>query len=317
VKAGTQNHLKVKRLKRLLGIPLYRAVGILETLWLLCSDCADEGDVGKFSDEEIAEYLEWDGPDPSALVRALVDTGWIDRDTTNRLVIHDWLEHCPEFIRERVRKRRMRAAKPTGDRQQRTYVASRTDNAGQLRTTPDQPPHVPSFPNPSQPNPSQPTHQASGLVRDLPDSNGHDVDALTGGRAGGGRVFGWGAVADRLASLGASRWREAISEAKECGCTWQLAMQIIEYGQAKGFQVGAMICRLSKANPSMPIDSGWPNLETATVAAKRKSDRAAEMATRDRLESEATHLIKRLRREKKSDDEIKAALAAAGLEWPK
>lgn len=171
MKAGTQNHLKVKRLKRLLGIPLYRAVGILETLWLLCSDCADEGDVGKFSDEEIAEYLEWDGPDPSALVRALVDTGWIDRDTTNRLVIHDWLEHCPEFVRERIRKRRMRAAKHTNDHQITTYVSPTADKHGQQRTTPDQPPLVPSFPNPTQPNP---THSSCGE-----DATARDCDGKT------------------------------------------------------------------------------------------------------------------------------------------
>lgn len=91
MKAGTHNHLKVKRLKRLLGIPLYRAVGILETLWLLCIDCCDEGNIGKFTDEEIADYLEWDG-DPSALARGLSDSGWLDPHDTERLVVSGWAD---------------------------------------------------------------------------------------------------------------------------------------------------------------------------------------------------------------------------------
>lgn len=130
MKAGTHNHLKVKRLKRLLKLPLYRAVGILETLWLLCIDCCDEGNVGKFTDEEIADYLEWDG-DASELVRALSDSGWTDSDTNGRPVVHDWLEHCPEFIRDRIRKRR---ARDSDLRKQTTYVHDETDKSAESRT---------------------------------------------------------------------------------------------------------------------------------------------------------------------------------------
>lgn len=140
MKAGTHNHMKTKRLKRLLGIPLYQAVGILESLWLLCTDCCDEGNIGKFTDEEIADYLEWDG-DASELVRALSDSGWTDSDKDRRLVIHDWIDHCPEYIRDRIRKRQARsdkASKPHDEEidpnNQRTYASSEPDKAGQSRT---------------------------------------------------------------------------------------------------------------------------------------------------------------------------------------
>jgi hypothetical protein len=149
MKAGTQNHVKTKRLKRVLGIPLYRAVGILESIWLLCCDCCDEGNIGKFTDDEIADYLEWDGK-PSELVCGLAESGWTDTDDTGRPVVHDWLEHCPEYIKERVRKRQVRAAKSN---KQTTYVLPKPDNSGQVR---DQPPLVPSIPNPTQPNQFQP-----------------------------------------------------------------------------------------------------------------------------------------------------------------
>jgi hypothetical protein len=126
MKAGTQNHIKTKRLARLLKIPLYQGVGILESIWLLCIECCDEGNIGKFTDEEIAGYLEWER-DASALIRALADSGWIDLDATDRFVIHDWLDHCPEFIRERLRKRRARGVKAN---KQTTCATSKPDNGG-------------------------------------------------------------------------------------------------------------------------------------------------------------------------------------------
>jgi hypothetical protein len=153
MKAGTQNHLKTKRLKRLLKRPLYQIVGVLETLWLLAADCADEGNIGKFTDEEIADYLEWDG-NPVELVRALSDAGWTDLDASGRPVIHGWIEHCPEYIKDRIRKRMARATKeghalcPS-----RTYVSSPPDTAGH---TPDLAGLRPSIPNPTNPNQSQP-----------------------------------------------------------------------------------------------------------------------------------------------------------------
>jgi len=161
MKAGTHNHMKTKRLKRLLGIPLYRAVGILETIWLLCADCCDEGNIGKFTDEEIADYLEWDG-DASELVRALSDSGWTDSDKDSRLVVHDWLEHCPEYIKDRVRKREARSVKvaKTGNdfNKQRTYEQSEPDKTGQDRTKTGHDPAttVYSQPIPTQPIPTNP-----------------------------------------------------------------------------------------------------------------------------------------------------------------
>ncbi len=161
MKAGTHNHLKMKRLKRLLQVPLYRAVGILEMLWLLCVDCCDEGNIGKFTDEEIADYLEWDG-DACELVRALANSGWLDANTEQRYVVHDWLEHCPSFIKDRVRMRRAREVKEQKntlpDHQQRTYVSSSPNNLEPSRTDhePDAACHVSSYSIPSQSIPTQP-----------------------------------------------------------------------------------------------------------------------------------------------------------------
>ena len=152
MKAGTQNHLKMKRLQKMLGVPLYQAVGVLESLWLLCQDCCDDGRIGKYTDQEIADYLEWEG-DATELQTCLLKSGWTDQDDAGRPAVHDWTEHCPEFIKERLRKREARRIKDLG-----------IVRTGQARTSPDRtgqgrdkPPLVPSIPNQSQPNPTNPT----------------------------------------------------------------------------------------------------------------------------------------------------------------
>lgn len=104
MKVGAKDHIKVKRLKRALGVPLYQAVGILETLYQVCSSSADDGGIGRYCNGDIALELEWEG-DPDALIQALIETGLVDVCSVNRLAVHDWLEHAPEFIKDRLRKR--------------------------------------------------------------------------------------------------------------------------------------------------------------------------------------------------------------------
>lgn len=181
MKAGTQNHVKTKRLMRLLGISMYRAVGILETMWLLCTDCADEGEIGKFADEEIADYLGWDGKQsPSQLVTALHDSGWIDKDDEHRFVIHDWFENAPEFIKDRIRKRKAREAKE-GKKQRNitTYDQSKPDNDGQNRTTTGQAGDCPVYSNTitTNTNQSQP-NQSNPIISSETDSPSSELVAV-------------------------------------------------------------------------------------------------------------------------------------------
>lgn len=103
--------LKFKRLVRLMR-PLLGdsnltaetvAVGILERLWHATIANAIQGNIGKLSDDDIAEAVGWLG-DASALVGALVDAGWVDRCEVHRLVVHDWHEHAPDFVRGNLSK---------------------------------------------------------------------------------------------------------------------------------------------------------------------------------------------------------------------
>lgn len=93
MKRGTPNHPKTTSLAAALDFPRWGAIGILESLWHFCQAYARRGDVGRFSDRAISDSIEWRG-DPSVLIRALVDTGWLDECPCHRLRVHDWPEHA-------------------------------------------------------------------------------------------------------------------------------------------------------------------------------------------------------------------------------
>lgn len=99
MKRGTPEHPKTKHLMRLLEIPLYSAIGILESLFHITAKYTPRGNIGNFDDGAIAAAIDWKG-DPTELVRCLVKAGWLDEDETHRLLIHDWAEHCEEGVKK-------------------------------------------------------------------------------------------------------------------------------------------------------------------------------------------------------------------------
>lgn len=89
---------KLTTLMRRLKAPKYAAVGILESLWHFTGTQSPRGDIGRWSDEDIADAIGWDG-DPAALVDALVRARWVDRCAAHRLVVHDWEDHCGQTVK--------------------------------------------------------------------------------------------------------------------------------------------------------------------------------------------------------------------------
>lgn len=90
---GTPEHAKTAALAARLGITIYAAVGLLEMMWHFTSRSARQGDIGRWSDEVIATACHWDR-EPSELVTALTEVGWLDEVREHRLVVHDWHEHA-------------------------------------------------------------------------------------------------------------------------------------------------------------------------------------------------------------------------------
>lgn len=114
MKLGTTTHPKFRSLIRSLVMPQYAVVGVLESLWMLACQFADDGDISRFNAQEIADYVGYDG-DAQSLVDALIQSRWIDKDE-EKLTIHDWNEHCPHYLHDRRRKRKDSKNKPDDSR---------------------------------------------------------------------------------------------------------------------------------------------------------------------------------------------------------
>jgi hypothetical protein len=103
MKRGTTEHPKMKRLAKSLRVNRAWAVGILESLWHWAGRFAPQGDIGRFTDDDIAEAVYWP-KEPGVLIESLVESGWVDRDAAHRLLIHGWEEHAEESVRKYLKR---------------------------------------------------------------------------------------------------------------------------------------------------------------------------------------------------------------------
>ena len=185
MKHGATSKLKFKKLDRALGdLPQYQVVGLLESLWQFTAADAPLGDVGKFTNEDIATAIDWKG-DPDKLIEALVETGWLDESDEFRLVVHHWHEHCPDYLRKRIQRRGKSfvtepnrqlepANRPPSDtgRHRQTAAAS-----GCLpnQTEPDQ-----TQPNPTEANRTEPARRTPPRGEVVPGKSSLSGDSVSG-----------------------------------------------------------------------------------------------------------------------------------------
>jgi len=98
LKEGTESTLKFKKLKRRLKLPDWQVIGILESLWKIGRTSAQAGDIGKYSNEDIAATMEYEG-DHDELIKTLVETKWLVEDDQFRLYFNDWSQHIPNYLK--------------------------------------------------------------------------------------------------------------------------------------------------------------------------------------------------------------------------
>ncbi len=130
------DHPKARRLAKLLDIHHYAAIGILECLWHFTARHAITGDVGRWSDEEIAAAIGWPEDEALRLINALTDSGWLDRHEAHRLIVHDWGDHCDEAVKKTVGRKGWQFACRDLSRHVETEsdnVATCRDNGGNCR----------------------------------------------------------------------------------------------------------------------------------------------------------------------------------------
>lgn len=82
-----------------------QVIGHLHYLWWWTLEYAPDGNLSRFTAEEIAVASDWKG-DPEAWLSALRETGWIDPDGW----AHNWNEHGGKLAAERAKERKRKRA---------------------------------------------------------------------------------------------------------------------------------------------------------------------------------------------------------------
>lgn len=148
MKSSTPESMKFKRLQRRLKVNRCVAAGLLELLWIATSKNAPQGDIGRFSNEEIAIECDWEG-DHDQLVAALVDCGWLDEHDQCRLVVHDWADHCPHHVANNLKRWGKDFIVPSDHAKERPKEFTKDDPKEHPKERPKDIPSKPSLAEPS------------------------------------------------------------------------------------------------------------------------------------------------------------------------
>lgn len=154
MKRGTPEHPKTEHLAILLQIPVAQAVGHLEMLFHFTGRYSPQGDIGRWPDAMVATRCGW-SDDAEPFIAAMVEAGWIERNETHRLVVHDWPEHAEDTVRKALEARGLTfwdgsAARSNHSRTPRESFASQS------------PPPSRAEPSPALPRLSEPTPSLEG-----------------------------------------------------------------------------------------------------------------------------------------------------------
>lgn len=101
MKRNTPDHWKMDALATKLGICIAQAVGHMEMLFHLTAKQAPHGNIGKMPNTHIAKKCGWEG-DPEEFISALVECRWLDFCSQQRLIVHDWHDHCDDATKKSV-----------------------------------------------------------------------------------------------------------------------------------------------------------------------------------------------------------------------
>lgn len=109
---GLTKNIKFKLLVARLGLPRPYVVGLLEMLWEWAHE---SGTVALGCAQSVECAAEWPG-ESGKLFEALRDGRWIDETDDGGWIIHDYYDHAPRYVKERLRKElnRKKESRKTG-----------------------------------------------------------------------------------------------------------------------------------------------------------------------------------------------------------
>ena len=96
-------HPKTKELAHALGVDLPHAIGLLELMWAFAAQQTPQGNIGRWSNAVIADESGWAGC-PDLFVNSLISVNFLDESESHRLLVHDWSEHAPNWLRAKLKK---------------------------------------------------------------------------------------------------------------------------------------------------------------------------------------------------------------------
>ena len=157
-----RSHPKIKKASRILGVSEAEMIGRLHYLWWWALDYAPDGDVTKYSAEDIESAVDWIG-ETGKFYQALLDCGFnghcglLER-IQDDVYIHDWHDYAGKLIDRR-------AADAERKRQSREKTsAGHPQDGAQTARVPNQP-YQPTIPN-KQTKPKSASAEKAPRLRD-------------------------------------------------------------------------------------------------------------------------------------------------------
>lgn len=241
MKRGTPEHPKTVRLSRILDIERWGAIGLLEGLWHFAARYAIQGDIGRWSNQEIADGIGWHGRHgtPDALVAALVEARFLDESPEHRLLIHDWADHCDESVRKTLKSRGLSVLVRDDSRK----VEKGSEDSGRVG---------PAFPFLSSPSLSSPSPSSPSLAVAEEGEEGFGGD--------NGKTTTDLIAVLRQQPFGLTESDRAVRTALANGCSPQQIMAVAEHWKAKlpAWNSGQLCRRIEKAMPTDDPAGAWP-----------------------------------------------------------
>ncbi|TWT76099.1 hypothetical protein Pla123a_28880 [Posidoniimonas polymericola] len=262
MKVRTTELMKFRRLCRTLNESTRGVVGLLELLWKGAAQNTPQGDLGRFSNVDIALLVDWEH-DPDALISGLVKEGWLDEHPEHRLVVHDWHDHAPSWVSMNLRKQGLdfvtrRPSEPAPDCPADTSAESPTDTSAEVsaEATPERSNEASTLPPLSSPNltsPSPPPPPASD-------------DAKR-----------WERVGKKLVDLRVSKATQAVEAAQRRGLSVEEARELIREFESKpkAWEAGALFGRLTGSLEHWPptSDAYRPPVDQRAAAERAARER--------------------------------------------
>lgn len=251
MKSSTPELLKFRKLQFRLGESRRGVVGLLELLWLATAKNCPQGDIGRFPNEEIALLVDWEG-NPDELIEALIECRWLDEDNEHRLVVHDWQDHCPNYVKGNIAKYNKR------------FVADRPREHPREhpRDSPCDAPTKPSQAKSSQTKPPPPTPAVTDLVENM-------------------SAIDWEVVEEFLVRFGVDQPRQCLNAAKQTGSTPDRVADILTEYQRLLADVpnrwndppAVLYTRIKTDDPRLDVSRCWPKADKAAIAKAHEEKR--------------------------------------------